>query len=434
MVRILALLITLIGFVSCKDKWTEEFYPDGVLMSKEPIWKTSVSVKTFPAHGVNIPPTVYEDGVVMASATGFELVKGSGMGRPGLLMLDVLTGRIRWKWDDYMYDRETLFLTDRYTFKDKMVFHIGPRTYCINLSSGKTEWKKWKADSVYALNPSTIGGIDERYFFSGRVIRADCVYYQPSKMFEDNLLKPLPEIELVNPQLPQEFFGITPIPRGATFFRPTVLDGDTMIVVAYQVPTPEAQFNIIKTAFGLYNLGKREWQYKDQILLQPQSGGVVDWCPVIYEEKIYWNANRDIVCNDLRTGREIWRKAFRQDFLFTPLIIAENKVIANNEDTWLYAMNVNTGAEIWKTKSAGTSTHLIYQDGYVYYVGGGDGLLHAVDVSNGKTMWKLTSPDLNVYSGAHFFGGISGVPAKDGKKGRIMANTGRHVYCYEAIK
>lgn len=433
MVRLIIYFVGVLGCLSCKDKLEDEFYPDGVLLSKEPVWKTQVSVNSFPAHGVNIPATVYDDGVVMASATGFEPVKGTGMARPGLLMLDVQTGRVIWKWDDYMYDRERLFLTDRYAFNDRMVFHIGPRTYCINLSNGKTEWKKWKVDSVNA-SPGLISGIDNRYFFSGRVIREDCVDYQPSKLYEGNILRPVREKEIVNPQLPREYFGVTPIPRGATFFRPTILDGDTVIAVAYQVPTVDAQYNVIKSAFGLYNLDKKEWMYKDRILLEPQPGGVVDWCPVIYEEKIYWNANRDIVCNDLRTGREIWRKAFRQDFLFTPLIIAENKIIANNEDTWLYAMDVNTGAELWKTKSAGTSSHLVYLDGYVYYIGGGDGLLHAVDVSNGKTVWKLKSPDLNVYSGAHFFGGISGVAARNGKKGRVMANTGRHVYCYEAIR
>ncbi|MDT4849560.1 Outer membrane protein assembly factor BamB [compost metagenome] len=255
------------------------------------------------------------------------------------------------------------------------------------------------------------------------------MYYQPSKLYEGNILHPEREKEIADPRLPEEYFDVTPILRGASYFRPAVLDGDTVIVTAYQVPTAEAEYNVIKSAFGLYNPGKKEWVYKDRMLLEPQRSGVVDWCPVIYEGKIYWNANRNIICNDLRTGREIWRKAFRQDFLFTPLIIAENRVIANNEDTWLYALDVNTGAELWKSPSAGTSSHLVYLEGYVYYIGGGDGLLHAVDISNGKTLWKLRSPDLKGDSRAHFFGGISGAPAKNGKKGRVMASTGRHVYC-----
>src|SRR5690606_28108197 len=161
------------------------------------------------------------------------------------------------------------------------------------------------------------------------------------------------------------------------------------IAVAYQVPTADAEYNIIKSAFGLYNLSQRKWVYQDRILLEPQRGGVVDWCPVIHEEKIYWNANRDIICSDLRTGAEIWRESFRQDFRFTPLIVEDNKVIANNEDTWLYALNAKTGTEIWKTPSAGTSSHLVCLDGYIYYIGGGDGSLHAVELSTGKRIWKL---------------------------------------------
>jgi|GEM_PF-523065 len=434
MVRRILYWVLVAGCLSCKEKPGDEFYPDGVLLSKEPAWKTQVSVNSFLAQGIDIPPTLYNDGAVMACATGFEPVAGSGLSRPGLLMLDVLTGKVRWKWDDYMYDRESLFLTGRYTFNDRMVFHNGPRTYCINLSTGKTEWKKWKADSVNTLNPGLIAGIGHRYFFSAIAIKRGDEDYPLNKLYEGNILNAVREVEVVNPQLPKEYFGVTPIPAGATFFCPTVLDGDTVIAVAYQVPAADAQYNVIKSAFGLYNLNKKEWIYKDRMLLEPQRGGVVDWCPVIYGEKIYWNANRDIVCNDLYTGREIWRKAFRQDFLFTPLIIAENKVIANNEDTWLYALDINTGAELWKTSSAGTSSHLVYLDGYVYYIGGGDGFLHAVDISNGKTVWRLRSPDLKADSRAHFSGGISGVPAKNGKKGRILAGTGRHVYSYEAIR
>ena len=420
--------------LSCRDQLKDEFYPDGILKHKEPLWKTDVSVNSLLAHGVYTPTTLFGGAVLMSAATDFEYVKGSGVCRPGLVMLDVETGRIRWKWEDYMYDRERLFLAGRYIFSDRMVFHIGSRTYCVNLSTGKTEWRKWKADSLNPIGPRAISGIDDRYFFTARVMREDCVSYQPAKLYEDNVFQPAPEKEVMNPQLQHEYFGNTPIPRGAVFFQPTVLDGDTVIAVSYQAPVADGEYNMITCAFGLYNLDKKEWMYKDQVLLKPQRSGVVDWCPVIYDGKIYWNANRDIVCNDLRTGREIWRKAFRQDFLFTSLIIEENKVIANNEDTWLYALDVNKGAELWKTPSAGTSSQLIYLDGYVYYTGGGDGLLHAVDVSDGKTMWKLSSPDLTTDAGTHFLREIAGVPAKNGKKGRVMVTTGRHVYCYEAIR
>lgn len=426
------LLLVMVCF-SCKDRFEEEFYPDGVLMTREPLWKTSVNVDNFLASGIRIPPTIYDGGVLMGKATGFENVKGTGFDRPALIMLDTETGKINWEWNNYMYDRESLFLTDSYQNANVMVFHNGGRTYSIDLRTGQSLWRKWKIDSV-TTSAHRIAGIGNKYFYTGASFISDSVDYQPSRLFAGDILTGQDEVEVINPQLPREYFGITPIPRGATFFKPTVLDGDTVIVVAYQVPTVDAVYNIIKTAFGLYNLEKKQWIYKDLILLEPQPGGVVDWCPVIHNGKVYWNANRDIICNDLRTSKEIWRKAFRADFLFTPLIIAENKVIANNEDTWLYAMDVNTGTELWRVKSAGTSSHLVYLDGYVYYAGGGDGLLHAVDVSNGKKMWKLISPDMKVSSRAHFQTSVSGIPAKDGKKGRVFVNTGLHVYCYEAIK
>ena len=68
----------------------------------------------------------------------------------------------------------------------------------------------------------------------------------------------------------------------------------------------------------------------------------------------------------------------------------------------------------------------------VYYVGGM--ALHAVEVATGKHLWRLKSPDVAVNRGAFFFGFCAAVLGKNGKKGRIIANTGLNVYCYEAAR
>lgn len=161
---------------------------------------------------------------------------------------------------------------------------------------------------------------------------------------------------------------------------------------------------MIRSAYGLYNLSKKTWVYKDIELIHPHPGSVVDHLPVIYENKVYHSVGRYITCHDLRTGEKLWSYPFAQEFLTSGFVVAEGLVVANNEDTYIYGLDANSGRYIWREKSLGTSTKLVYQDGYVYYAGGGDGLLHPVEVKTGKTEWKLRSPDLAGNSGAFFWG------------------------------
>ncbi|TAH10838.1 MAG: hypothetical protein EAZ14_07265, partial [Runella slithyformis] len=134
------------------------------------------------------------------------------------------------------------------------------------------------------------------------------------------------------------------------------------------------------------------------------------------------------------TGQQIWERGFRGNFLFSGFLIADGLLVANCEDTYMYGLDPNTGLDLWREKSSGTSTRLVYQDGVVYFSGGGDGLLHAVDIQKGKHLWKLQSPDFKKNSGAYFWGMVAGMPAEGGKKGRIFASTGINVHCYEAVK
>jgi outer membrane protein assembly factor BamB len=75
---------------------------------------------------------------------------------------------------------------------------------------------------------------------------------------------------------------------------------------------------------------------------------------------------------------------------------------------------------------------MFYMNGVVYYSGGGDGHLHAVDVQTGKHIWRLDSPEKS--SSAFFYAAVAGIPGKDGKKGTILAHTGLHVLAYEAAR
>ena len=154
--------------------------------------------------------------------------------------------------------------------------------------------------------------------------------------------------------------------------------------------------------------------------------------PVIYNNKIYANISRELVCHDLVTGKQIWSKQFTQDFMFSGFIIADDKIIANNEDTYTYCLNPDTGHTIWKEESAGTSGRMSYLNGIVYFAGGSTGYLHAIDISTGKTVWKLDGSKLD---GASFkTNAVYVFEADGGNPAKVIALTHNNAYCFEAYK
>lgn len=120
--------------------------------------------------------------------------------------------------------------------------------------------------------------------------------------------------------------------------------------------------------------------------------------------------------------------------LTSRMILADNKLFSACEDRILYCLDALTGKILWKEQNTGTCSELSYLNGVLYYLGGGDGLLHAVNADTGKHLWKVSSPDLKANNDAWFFGVCTAVPAKDGSKGVVVATTGLHAYAYEAIQ
>jgi outer membrane protein assembly factor BamB len=204
-----------------------------------------------------------------------------------------------------------------------------------------------------------------------------------------------------------------------------------LLVVTYSDVVPEWLTN---NYIGLYNLKEKEWIYqKEEISLNEDA--IAGSSLEIYEDKIYLTSGKQLVCHDLYTGRRLWSKQFENVFFISGFIIADNKIIANNEDTYLYALDPDTGKQLWKTKSSGTSSKMAYLDGVVYFVGGGDGLLHAVDTETGKHLWRLRSPDLSENNGAWFKREVMVVPpTNEGEKGKVLTSSYLSAFCYEAAR
>jgi outer membrane protein assembly factor BamB len=117
------------------------------------------------------------------------------------------------------------------------------------------------------------------------------------------------------------------------------------------------------------------------------------------------------------------------------MIVVGNKVILNSGNATLYCLDAQTGHILWTQKSSAMSSDLYHQNGVVYYMI--TKTLNAVDIETGKLLLNMAAPDSRediTGETSWFWGFITGVEGKDGKKGRIFATTNLNAYCFEALK
>jgi FOG: WD40-like repeat len=203
----------------------------------------------------------------------------------------------------------------------------------------------------------------------------------------------------------------------------------------YAITYAEPSSNwVVNSYLGLYNASSEQWVYERKLMAPPTVNSSA-YEPKIYKNKLYAWVGKNIVCHDIATGKQIWRKQFQQDFLFSGFIIEDDKIIANNEDTFTYCLNPENGTVIWKTESSGTSGRMSYLNGIVYFVGGSTGKLHAIDVSTGEHVWKISASNLGESDTNNFktnavyvFKAVNGNPAK------VIALSHLNAYSFEAYQ
>ncbi len=223
--------------------------------------------------------------------------------------------------------------------------------------------------------------------------------------------------------------------------KPFIRGGETFILVSYDLPDirPYYQNTPVSGYISLYNLTQRKWVYERMPMLSDVKLGVESEAgggnyPNIIGSKVYYAVNMWVGCYELMTGKRVWFQRITPASLFSDMIVAEGKILANGMNAKLYAIDPVTGYVQWKQRSSGIGSALHYQDGVVYYIE--TNVLVATRVSDGKVLWALDCLDAYTENrpDSWFQGFVTGIPGKNGKKGRIFASTNLNVYCFEATQ
>jgi predicted phosphodiesterase len=135
------------------------------------------------------------------------------------------------------------------------------------------------------------------------------------------------------------------------------------------------------------NTGKLIWQFK--------ADAAVLGSPLIHDNKVYiGGSDHHFRCLDLATGKQRWSFGALEGPVVSTPIFSNGKIIFGSWDRHLYALDAYTGVLSWKWNNgsmvrnfAPASCIPVVQDDIVYIVAP-DRYLSAIDINTGATLWR----------------------------------------------
>ena len=419
--RLLGLFSIVLIIGACKKEADPIVDNGGVIIKLPHHWVTSLSDDKALVYAAVSTPIRYAGENVLVGARKNQL--------RSIMSINALTGFKNWEWQDALsitadptyrdpFDigRNRYFLSTKYLF-----FPYNTSSYFIDLTTGQTQ-------SKYKTNLARFditGGIGDQFFSAGGTYLKD----DNESLYMGRMASGQPERLLFTPVYTSV---VNPLPNG--FGRilcivPFESKGDTLLSILYTDPNAEAKVRAT-TVSALYNLTKRMWSY-ERTIMNPDKDTWGAGNPVMQGQKVFYTSGLGIHCYDVMTGKTLWSFPATQGF--SSIVLADGRLFTNCGDRYTYCLDPDTGQQIWKEESSGTSSPITYLNGILYFLGGGDGKLHAIDAATGRHLWRLRSPDEDQNSGAFFYGVCVAVPGQSGQKGQIISTTGLNAYGYEAI-
>ena len=407
-------------FAACKK---DEVQKDssGVVVSQPHIWTNAVTDDN--SRSINFfveRKYEYNGGIIISARRD---------GKNLLRMVNINDGNTKWEWSDFVNYYESFRLGYSFMSGESLAFFDNNRIYQINLSTGKTIIKREQYES-YSLYQN---GIQDKIFTSYQINKDGALREGGYVAVVDK--NTLNTVDKFQPKY--DTTGTIPFDDGGYYFGsygvPFEKNGEVLVAVKYNDPANQRGM-VGNQWLGLYNYTKKQWIYERQSIQKQSTWGA----GLIYlsNDKVFTYSVGWVACHDLMTGQQLWKTVGSNGggYLFAGLLIANGKVYANNDSGQLACFDINSGRKLWDIRSSGSSTELSYLNGVVYFVGGGDGKLHAVDAETGDYLWKIISPDLSKNKSAVFSGLCAVIAGKGSEKGKIVVLNGLNAYCYEAIR
>jgi outer membrane protein assembly factor BamB len=422
--------VVVMGFITtthffCKQKeaWIETKDDVGIVQEKAFVWQVSNTANPNEPEGRG-EQTLLINGNLLDTYSDIP-----EQASHQLTLLEINTGMKLWLWKDLIGSNEKILLGrgGRYSYQDFLLYHLGPRSYCIDTQTGKTLWKQWNLCSGFP----NMCGLGNLYFSNGTPWEQFNKSIQEDRVYKTDL-RTGKQTEIVmpkyNPENTRPDMGYSENRGFISEVFPVVQQQDTLLILAYN--ESHKNRNQFEAYIGLYNMTQKAWVYERKPIDIPVKEGFNRSWLITKGEKMYTILNNWLVCSNWQTGAKIWAKAM-PSFAQSPTLIENDRyLVAVSTDSRLYLLNPDTGEEIWQVRETTNGADFYYDKGILYYL---TDRLCAREIPSGKKLWNIKSPTDGKIDG-FFWVFVTGLPGKNGQKGRIFTRTGYHTYCFEAIK
>jgi outer membrane protein assembly factor BamB len=392
--------------------WLSSCSKEQLDSSPKIIWEARLTYKNFLA---SIPPYLSGDKVAISMDSSFM----QNIPSSPIFFFDKNTGEFIKKWDDFFEPQKERIQggggTEPFQNQEKLSFCSNRKTFTVDLNTGQTLFKKWEKDYNGGLAQVTgLGNILYRHLSNGL----------QGNDSEDYVM---------------EYNTLTGTNR--MVHQAKGKDGYDINLRYLNVFVENQQDTVLIALNNMYHLGLRQSKTfltkysitKQRILFEkelPNLRNDGSASPsIVHNRKVYTFFGSQIYCHDLETGAEIWFKELGGILFSSDPVIANNTLYTNDESKTLSALNLETGQTLWKTATAGTSGNLKYMNEVIYFEGGSDGLLYAVDANNGHLFYKFRCPD-EARSSSLFWQNVTVDPSTK----RLYATSYGTLYCLTAVR
>ncbi len=289
---------------------------------------------------------------------------------------------------------------------DLIIYSGGLELEALNINTGEKEWG-YEIGERRAINSKYLG-------YEGLL---DFIYFSHDEEFTV-LDSRTGRLELIIPDIAHSSGGHTSINDGFVIIGDTVdgyqidLEGSIRQVYSIDMATSSVNsdgqrlfFSHVNTVNGGLTLGRITaidllsndilWEY------DTDHGGFSTAKPILENDVIYAGSRGNspytiFLALDSKTGEAIWEYKTNNPFEFAKDIILGSNAMYCLSNSYVFALDKNTGQKIWSFDWTGTtSVNMVYSNGYVYL--SNHGAIFILDAQTGELVHEEPLPEGNGY-------------------------------------
>ncbi|MCC6463440.1 MAG: PQQ-like beta-propeller repeat protein [Saprospiraceae bacterium] len=268
--------------------------------------------------------------------------------------------------------------------KDNTIVHDEESTACIDNRTGALIWHssvksiQTNASSLASVIDDYVYAVHNSYGPASRSLvrthylngRWDTLVTFPGK-YDDYVANMAPPALWINPHGD----SILIIRNHERYTGPNTTNGQTQQVSLYA-----------------FNLRTRQFEWSRHNI-DPE--GAVTLNPLLVEQnRLYLNCQHTLRCLDLLSGEDIWKGNFRNSILRSTLVLYQDMLILQTEESGLWGLDKHSGAIVWNNPNTyGHHPFLRCFNGILYGTATGYYSFYAIRAATGEWIWLVPSPN-----------------------------------------